>query len=162
VIEIACALKRDGGPRAVRFVLTDGEEAPTYPVQGDFASVALRGSRHEAAHGPRPSAVIVMDFVGQKSLRIPRDPGSDAVLWSRLRAAAARVGAARAFPDAQQGAVLDDHVPFARRGIPAIDLIDFDYPCWQKTCDTLAKLDVRSIDAAGETVLELVRELRRR
>jgi glutaminyl-peptide cyclotransferase len=162
VIEIARALKRDRGGRAVRIVLTDGEEAPTYPVQGDFASVALRGSRHEAETGPRPSAVIVLDFVGQKNLRIPREQGSDAALWARLRAAARRVGVQRVFPDAERGTVLDDHTPFTRLGIPAIDLIDFDYPCWQKPCDTLDKLDVRSIDAAGEAVLELVRELRRR
>ena len=162
VIELARALKRDHGRRAVRFVLTDGEEPPTFPVQGDFYSVALRGSRHEAETGPRPSAVIVLDFVGQKNLRIPHEPGSDSELWARLRAAAKRVGVARVFPDEDQGTVLDDHTPFARRGIPAIDLIDFDYPCWQKPCDTVDKLDVRSIDAAGEAVLELVRELRRR
>src|SRR4051794_36196771 len=162
VIELARALKRDRGGRAVRIVLTDGEEAPTYPVQGDFFSVALRGSRHEADHGPAPSAVIVLDFVGQKNLRIPREQGSDAALWARLRAAATRVGVGRVFPDAERGTVLDDHTPFTRRGIPAIDLIDFDYACWQKPCDTLDKLSTRSIDAYGEAVLQLVRELRRR
>jgi glutaminyl-peptide cyclotransferase len=162
VIELARALKRYPGGRPVRFVLTDGEEAPTYPVQGDFTSVALRGSRHEAASGPRPSAVIVLDFVGQKNLRIPREQGSDPALWARLRAAAKRVGVARVFPNEERGVVFDDHTPFARRGIPAIDLIDFDYPCWQKPCDTVDKLDARSIDASGEAVLELVRELRRR
>lgn len=162
VIELARALKRYPGGRPVRFVLTDGEEAPTYPVQGDFYSVALRGSKHEAAHGPRASAVIVLDFVGQKGLRIQHEPNSDAALWSQLRAAAKQVGVASTFPGGEQGAVLDDHVPFVKRGIPAIDLIDFDYPCWQKTCDTLDKLSTASIDASGETVLQLVRQLRRR
>jgi glutaminyl-peptide cyclotransferase len=162
VIELARALKRFPGGRPVRFVLTDGEEAPTYPVQGDFYSVALRGSKHEAASGPRPSAVIVLDFVGQKGLRIPYEPNSDKALWAKLRAAAKQVGVASTFPDSSQGAVLDDHIPFVRRGITAIDLIDFDYPCWQKTCDTLDKLSVSSIDASGEAVLQLVRGLRRR
>jgi hypothetical protein len=55
---------------------------------------------------------------------------------------------------------MDDHTPFVRRGIPSIDLIDFDYPCWQKPCDTMDKLSTRSLDASGETVLELVRTLR--
>jgi glutaminyl-peptide cyclotransferase len=58
--------------------------------------------------------------------------------------------------------VLDDHTPFLRAGIPAIDLIDFDYACWQKPCDTMAQVSKASMDAAGEAVLELVRELRRR
>ena len=146
----------------MRFVLTDGEEAPTYPVQGDFYTVALRGSKHEAAHGPRPRTVIVMDFVGQKGLSIEHEANSDGDLWAQLRAAARRVGKQSAFPDEERGGVLDDHIPFVRRGIPAIDLIDFDYDCWQKVCDTLDKLSVRSIDASGESVLELIRELRRR
>jgi hypothetical protein len=161
VIEIARALRaQDAGGRAVRFLLTDGEEAPEYPVRGDFATQGLRGSR-AAARTLRPKAVVVMDFVANRDLRIPREAGSDASLWQRLRAAAARVGAGWAFPDATRPEVLDDHTPFARRGIPAIDLIDFDYPCWQRTCDTMARLSLRSLDAAGEAVLELMRELRR-
>lgn len=163
VIEIARALRHSGrGGRPVRYILTDGEEAPTYPVQGDFYSQGLRGSRAAAARPPRPSAVVVLDFVGQKGLRITHEPNSDPELWARLRAAAGRVGVGAVFPPGTQSEVLDDHTPFVRRGIPAIDLIDFDYACWQKPCDTLDKLSVRSMDAAGEAVFELVRELRRR
>jgi peptidase M28-like protein len=162
VLEIARALRREkGGGRPVRFLLTDGEEAPDYPVSGDFYPQGLRGSRAAAAKPPRPSAVIVLDFVGQKGLRILHESGSDVTLWAKLRAAAARAGVGAVFPNEEQNEVLDDHTPYARRGIPAIDLIDFDYPCWQKTCDTLDKLSPRSMDAAGEAVVELVRELRR-
>jgi hypothetical protein len=162
VIEIARWLRRhDDGGRPVRFLLTDGEEAPTYPVQGDFYEQGVRGSRAAAARPPRPSAVVVLDFVGQKGLRIPRETNSDPVLWERLRSAARKVGVGAVFPDAAQNEVLDDHTAFVRRGVPAIDLIDFDYPCWQKPCDTLDKLSVRSMDAAGEAVVELVRQLRR-
>jgi len=161
VMEIARDLKADHRPgrRPVQFLLTDGEEAPTYPVQGDFFSQGLRGSRF-AAHSTRATDVIAMDFVGQRRLRIPREAGSDAGLWAKLRAAAGRAGRQSTFPSGARPEVLDDHTPFARRGIRAIDLIDFDYPCWQKPCDTLDKLDEQSIAAAGETVLELVRTLR--
>lgn len=162
VVEIARALERDhprAGARPVRFLLTDGEEAPTYPVSGDFTTQGLRGSR-AAAKTITPSSVIVMDFVGQKDLRIPRELGSDAELWGKLRAVAQRIGTIRVFPDTTRGVVLDDHTPFTARGIPGIDLIDFSYPCWQRTCDTLDKLSVRSLDASGETVLELIRTLR--
>jgi glutaminyl-peptide cyclotransferase len=163
VVEIARSLRREHAPagaRAVRFLLTDGEEAPRYPP-ADFVDEGLRGSRFAAARAPRPSSVIVLDFVGQRRLRIPREANSNAALWARLRAAARRVGTTAVFPAAIRTPILDDHVPFARRGIPAIDLIDFDYACWQKPCDTLDKLSVPSIDAAGETVLDLVRALRR-
>jgi glutaminyl-peptide cyclotransferase len=161
VIEIARALKRDQRPtdRPVQFLLTDGEEPPTWPPEGTFTDVGLRGSTHAAATMD-PGEVIVLDFVAQKGLSIPREQGSDPELWAQLRAAAQRVGAARVFPDAERGTITDDHTPFAGRGIPAIDLIDFDYPCWQKPCDTMDKLSRRSLDASGETVVELVRTLR--
>ena len=160
ILELARTLRHDPRGRPVRFVLTDGEEAPTYPVQGSFYRQGLRGSRYAAAHPPRPAAVIVLDFVAQKGLRLVHEPGSDAALWGRLRAAAEKVGVGAVFPPGDQNEVLDDHTPFARRGVPAIDLIDFHYPCWQKPCDTLDKLSTRSLDAAGEAVLELVRTLR--
>ncbi|MEZ5121326.1 MAG: M28 family peptidase [Solirubrobacterales bacterium] len=160
VMELARTLRRHPprSGRPVHFLLTDGEEAPEYPPKGDFYEEGLRGSKF-AARTSRAGQVIVLDFVAQKDLRIPRELGSDAGLWRELRAAARRVGVARVFPDATRGEILDDHTPFARRGIPAIDLIDFDYPCWQQPCDTMDKLDVRSLDAAGETVAELVRTL---
>jgi len=55
----------------------------------------------------------------------------------------------------------DDHTPFAAAGIAAIDLIDFDYPYWHTTADTPDKLSVRSLDAVGEAVLELLSPARR-
>jgi len=163
VIEIARVLARTQRPgdRAITFLLTDGEEAPELPVRGDFTEVALRGSRF-AAETMEPRWVIVLDFIAQKGLRIEHEAGSAPALWARLRAAARRVGTQKVFPDVTRSEIFDDHTPFARRGIPAIDLIDFDYPCWNQPCDTLDKLSVRSLDAAGETVLELIRELRRR
>jgi len=163
VAELARRLRpsRSGAP--VVFLLTDGEEAPDYPPK-DFAASALRGSKAAAAGplGRTAREVIVLDFIGQHGLRIRREQNSDAALWSRLRAAAAAVGVAAVFPHATQGAILDDHVPFRERGIPSIDLIDFDYPCWQRSCDTLDKLSAASIDATGETVMELLRRERTR
>jgi glutaminyl-peptide cyclotransferase len=138
-------------------LLTDGEEAPDYPP-ADFAATALRGSKAAAAGplGRSAREVIVLDFVGQRGLRIRREAGSDGALWARLRAAAGAVGVGAVFPGGTRGAILDDHVPFRDRGIPAIDLIDFDYPSWQRTCDTLDRLSAASNDATGETLMELL------
>jgi len=161
VIELARALRRDGAAgRPVQFLLTDGEEAPDHPPAGSFYDEGLRGSK-AAAQTMDPGEVIVLDFIGQEGLRLPRELGSDPELWARLRAAARRAGVERVFPRSTRPEILDDHTPFVRRGIPSIDLIDFDYDCWHKPCDTLDKLSVSSVDAAGEAVLELIRELRR-
>ena len=56
-------------------------------------------------------------------------------------------------------AVQDDHLPFLRVGVPAIDLIDFDFPCWHRTCDDLGAVSERSLDVTGEAVLELIRRI---
>jgi glutaminyl-peptide cyclotransferase len=164
VIEIARDLAGDAGrpgQRAVRFVLFDGEEAPSGFT--DFAAQGLRGSRaYVRAHASTTGEMILLDFIGNRELRIPREAASDPRLWSRLRSAAQAVGAAGAFPAAVGGEILDDQIPFAQAGIAAIDLIDFSYPCWQKPCDTLAEISQTSLDEAGRTVLALVREERGR
>ncbi len=67
------------------------------------------------------------------------------------------VGSGAAFPDEKQGTVHDDHTPFVRRGVPSIDLIDFNFPCWHKTCDDLSAVSKKSLDMSGEAVLEFLR-----
>jgi glutaminyl-peptide cyclotransferase len=161
VIELARALhrlKRPAGAPEIRFVLFDGEEATD---DRRFLQTGVRGSRAYAArHAGEIKAMILLDFVAEKgAMRIPREAGSDKRLWARLRAAAQRVGAAAAFPPRDVGTILDDHTPFAQRGIPAIDLIDFTFPCWHKACDDLSAVSERSLDLSGETVLELLRTL---
>ena len=71
-------------------------------------------------------------------MRIRREANSDAGLWAELRRAAARVGAAAAFPPGTGAGITDDHVPFLRRGVPAIDLIEWPYRCWHRPCDDLS------------------------
>ena len=44
-----------------------------------------------------------------------------------------------------------------RRGVPSIDLIDFNFPCWHKTCDDLTAVSKTSLDKSGEAVLEFLR-----
>ena len=97
------------------------------------------------------------DFVADRDLSIPREAGSDAALWGRLRRAAAAVGAGSVFPAATAPAVLDDHTPFLRAGIPAVDLIDWSYAYKDTVKDTYDKLSANSVDAVGETITELIR-----
>jgi glutaminyl-peptide cyclotransferase len=103
--------------------------------------------------------MVLLDFVGDRRLTLRREANSDPGIWRRLRAAAGRVGAGRAFPSGTSGGVLDDHIPFIRRGVPAIDLIDFEFACFHKRCDDMSAVSKRSVDAVGETVYELLRGL---
>ena len=157
VTELARTVKRP--KHTIHFVLFDGEESPRGSDDARFAEEGLRGSKVAARRFRRARAMINLDFVADKRLRIPREDLSNVRLWGRLRAAARRVGAARSFPDETQGAIQDDHLPFLRVGVPAIDLIDFDFSCWHRRCDDLSAVSERSLDASGETVLELIRTL---
>jgi glutaminyl-peptide cyclotransferase len=77
----------------------------------------------------------------------------------RLRAAATRVGTTRNFPSRPVVEVLDDHVPFAQAGVRTLPLVDLEYACWHRECDDLDAVSKASLNAAGETVLELLRTL---
>ena len=52
--------------------------------------------------------------------------------------------------------MLDDHTPFLEAGIPAVDMIDFDYPYWHTTADTPDKVSAESLEAIGLTLQEWV------
>jgi glutaminyl-peptide cyclotransferase len=157
VTQLARTLPR---PRhTIRFVLFDGEESPRGTPDGDFQEEGLRGSKVAAREFRDARAMVLLDFVGDRRLRIPREELSRPGLWRRLRAAAQRVGAGRVFPPETSAGVADDHLPFLRVGVPAIDLIDFDFPCWHRRCDDLSAVSERSVDAVGETVYQLLRTL---
>lgn len=148
--------------REVVFVLFDGEEpAAGLPEEvEDFYSEGLRGSRaYVAAHPGETGQMILLDYVGNEGLRLPREATSTASLWERLRRAADAVGAAEHFPDEVGPAITDDHTPFLRAGVPAIDLIDWSYP-GHDLRDGLDRISIQSLDAVGETVVQLVEELR--
>jgi glutaminyl-peptide cyclotransferase len=157
VAELARTIRR---PRhAVRFVFFDGEESPRGVPDSQFEEEGLRGSKVAARAFADARAMVLLDFVGDRRLSIPREANSDPGLWRKLRAAARRVGAGRVFPSGTMGAVSDDHIPFLAAGVPSIDLIDFTFPCWHRRCDDMSAVSQRSVDAVGETIYELLRTL---
>src|SRR5919112_1781538 len=160
VIEAARALRRVSSPpgtREVRFALFDGEEpAAGLPEEStDFYQAGLRGSRaYTDLHPGRTAAMILLDYVGNRGLRLPREGSSTPALWADLRAAALDVGAGRFFPAETGTTIVDDHTPFLRAGVPAVDLIDWSYP-GHELSDGINRLSRRSLDAVGETVVRL-------
>ncbi|MEA2311295.1 MAG: glutaminyl-peptide cyclotransferase [Solirubrobacteraceae bacterium] len=165
VVELARDLQRLHRPRgapAITFVLFDGEEpAAGLPEDsGDFYHAGLRGSRaYVEAHRQDASAMVLLDYVAGRGLRLPREGSSTPQLWAQIRAAAAVVSAGAVFPGETQTTILDDHTPFLRAGIPAVDLIDWSYD-GHSNADTLDKLSQRSVAAVGETLVEFARTYR--
>jgi hypothetical protein len=159
LLELARGLK----PRTIRptviWIAFDGEESPGPGDSGNFEETGIRGAKVAARRYRKAEAMILMDFIADKRLKIPREANSDIQLWGKLRTAARRVGAARHFPDETQGAISDDHIPFVERDVPSIDLIDFDFDCWHETCDDLSAVSRESLDVSGETVRQLLASL---
>jgi len=158
---VALRLAREIEPRTIRptlvFVFFDGEESPRGAGPDEFEEKGLRGSKVAARRlADKVDRMVLLDFVGDKKLSIPREAYSSRGLWTRLRAAADRAGVGDTFPPGTAGGVLDDHIPFRQSGVPAIDLIDFDFDCWHRRCDDLSAVSEESLDKVGETMMELL------
>ena len=102
--------------------------------------------------------MVLLDYVGQpRRCGCPREASSDAALWGACARPPRASGVARSFPNTTGVGLFDDHTPFLDAGIPAVDLIDFDYP-WQGHARRHAstRCRPRSLDVVGETVTDLV------
>jgi Zn-dependent M28 family amino/carboxypeptidase len=152
VLEIARALSgRVDGP-SVYLALFDAEEA-----RGERPFQYVRIARAGGAPGVPPldriKSMVLLDMVGDCDLAIPREAGSDAELYESIAAAGDPFGGGTS-------PVLDDHIPFLNAGIPAVDLIDFEFgpenSWWHTTEDTLDKVCPESLDAVGEAVLRVL------
>lgn len=165
VVELARAMKRikrPAGAPELRFVLFDGEEpdAGLPEEQADFYNTGLRGSRAYVAGHPRQTrAMLLLDYVGGRNLTLPREASSDKALWSGIRRAAREVGVGSIFPGRAGLLVEDDHTPFLRAGVPAVDFIDWSYP-GHSLEDSMALISTRALDAVGETLVQYLRTAR--
>jgi Zn-dependent M28 family amino/carboxypeptidase len=157
--------KRNG--YSVWLVWSDGEEAVRQWTETD----SLYGTRHLAERWEKDGtlkkvkALLVMDMIGDADLNIDRETNSTPWLTDLVYEAAERSGVQSHFY-ARAGAIEDDHLPFVKRGVPSIDIIDLDYGynnVFHHTAqDTLDKLSPRSLEIVGNTTLEAIRMIDRR
>jgi len=103
-----------------------------------------------------PAAVIVIDMIGDADLNIYREKNSDSTLTDQIWQTASGLGYANNFIDEEKYNMLDDHTPFLEKGIPAVDIIDFDYPYWHTISDTADKVSPESLAIVGNTLLTWV------
>jgi len=159
LLEIANILKDNPPPVGVDIVFFDGEDAGLY---GDNDSWC-QGSHYYAQNiksESMPSYAILLDFVGDKDLHFPVEalskefaPQIVDLVWSK----AEELGL---YPfDKSPGLqVLDDHLQLIRVGIPAVDIIDFEYPYYHTTEDTPDKCSPESLSIVGTLLLALIYE----
>ena len=164
LLELARTQARVPRKRDLWIVFFDGEEA----VGQWTATDSLYGSRHQAALWAssgflaKIDALINVDMIGDKDLNLQQDLNSSPALVKLIWGVARDLGFAKHFEDAQT-AIEDDHMPFRRRGVEAVDLIDFEYGAlnrfWHTDKDTMDKLSPASLEVVGKVVTETLRRL---
>jgi len=148
LLELARVLDTDQLDRAVWLVFFDAEDRG-YLAGWPFAV----GARHLAAQlTVNPHSVVVVDMVGDAEQNIYFERNSTKALNREIWAAAAELGYADFFIPEVRHFVIDDHIPFLERGIPAVDVIDFDYPYWHSIEDSLDKVAPESLERVGRTL----------
>ncbi len=98
-----------------------------------------------------PQAVVIVDMVGDANLNLYIEANSDPRLAEEIWSQAAELGFTQ-FVTEVRFSLLDDHTPFLEASIPAVDVIDFEYPYWHTTSDTTDKVSPESLQTVGETL----------
>ena len=163
LIELARVLKaRKELPFTIELLFLDGEEA----VVEWSATDSTYGSRHyvEAARqsGALKSirAFILLDMIGDRDLTIRRDPNSTRWLTDVIWATAQKLGHRQFMNDDM--AIEDDHLPFLKAGVPAVDIIDLDYAAWHTPQDTIDAISARSLQIVGDVVVAALPQIEAR
>jgi len=105
-----------------------------------------------------PVYVIIVDMVGDEDQQLYYESNSDPALRAALWQTAADLGFSDQFIPEERHSLLDDHTAFIERGIPAVDIIDFDYPYWHTTEDTLDKVSAASLMRVGRVLEKFLEE----
>ncbi|HVX88462.1 MAG TPA: M28 family peptidase [Gemmatimonadales bacterium] len=160
LLAMADRLKAQAPAIGIDLLFVDGED------YGDFYAPdrpdVLIGARYYADHpvAPLPKYAVLLDMIGDRTLTIPQEgfslsaaPQAVEKIWD----AAARLGYGSTFRAEAGGPITDDHVEFHRVGIPAVDIIDIDYPWWHTKDDTLDKIGQRSLQIVGDVMMYVVR-----
>ena len=147
LLELARVLEAERLPNPVWLVFFDAEDS------GDIAGWDwIVGSRHYAENlTVSPLAVVIVDMVGDADQQLYYEGNSTRALRRRIWATASKLGY-ESFIPVTRHSTFDDHTPFLELGYPAVDIIDFDYPYWHTTEDTVDKLSAVSLERVGRTL----------
>jgi Zn-dependent M28 family amino/carboxypeptidase len=164
VLELGRVLAKSQPAFTIELLFLDGEEA----VNWDWAGTDnTYGSRHYVQAAKQAGtlaglkALILLDMIGDRNLGVRRDTNSTPWLNEVVWASAARLGHSATFQN-DYTTVEDDHIPFLRAGIPAVDIIDLEYAAWHTAQDDLDHVSARSLQIVGDVVLDALPEIEKR
>jgi hypothetical protein len=159
LLALAEQMKRRSPQLGVDIALFDGEDLGTEKNPNGY----FRGSKRYVewrSSEPPPLFVVVLDMVGRKEASFywegnSYEQASNIVLlvWNK-----AKDLGLRQFKSGVKFSISDDHIPFLQNQIPAIDVIDFDFPQWHTHGDVLSTVDPGTLEAVGRVLQSLVSE----
>jgi glutaminyl-peptide cyclotransferase len=152
LLELARTLPEDSVPTWLVFF--DAEDNGNIPDWDWILGSRAFAEEIEVA----PHAVVIVDMIGDADLNIHLERNSDKTIRAEIWSAAESLGYADKFINSEKWNMLDDHTPFLEKGIPAVDIIDFDYPYWHTTQDTPDKVSAESLKAVGDTLSKWIAE----
>jgi glutaminyl-peptide cyclotransferase len=171
LLEIARVLAQKGKPKLTYwFVFFDGEEAfcpewddchnpnPADP-NGELPDNTYGSRRYVAqlidkSELKRVRAMILLDIIGYKNLKLGRPSLSSRWLVDTVWQTGKQLGFGAQFVDSYESVSDDDHAPFLRAGVDALDLIQLNsYPYWHTKEDTLDKISAKSLKIVGDAIL---------
>jgi glutaminyl-peptide cyclotransferase len=145
------------------FIFLDGEEAfiEWSTFDGTYGSRHLARRWKEDGTAGKVRALILLDMIGDKNLKILKEENSTRWLMDLVWDTAIEIGL-RDMLASTPSAVEDDHIPFIDVRIPAVDIIG-NFPAWWHTeGDTLDKISASSMEKVGKLVLDVLPRLERR
>jgi len=150
LLELARVLRWDETQGAIWLYFFDAEDS------GNIAGWPwVLGSSHAAQSLPRDTrveAMVLLDMVGDRDQQFYWEGNSDPGLRAEVWLQSVQLGYGPYFIPRVKYSLTDDHVPFVQRGIPAVDVVDFDYPYWHTTEDTADKVAPESLTRVGRVI----------
>ncbi|MBM3328915.1 MAG: M28 family peptidase [Calditrichaeota bacterium] len=158
LLEVSRLVGANPPPRPIIIAFFDGEDLGREGHNDEYAL----GSKFWASHPvpEMPAEAILLDMIGDADLEIPVEFFSERYaphLRRRLWQLARELDLP-AFVERPGPPVEDDHLPLIRAGIPAVDLIDFDYPYWHTLADTPDKCSPASLGQVGRLLVHYIYE----
>lgn len=167
LLELMRALKNEKLPYSVCFILFDLEDdgnlfysggnslIETDWIQGSIAFVNEIILKDKTLSKEKIKFGILLDMVGGKNAQFKYESFAYAYypnIYEKIWQFAKDLGYRNYFIKEHYGTITDDHTPFLIERIPFIDIIDMGYKYHHTLEDTIDKIDIKTIEAVGNTV----------
>jgi glutaminyl-peptide cyclotransferase len=155
LIELARVLKPRANAFTIELIFFDGEEAmlKEWGVSDHtYGSQYYVDSARKAGTLPALKALLLVDMIADRSPRFMREANSTPWLTDIIWSSAQKLGHGSIFVN-ESIPIEDDHIPFLKAGVQAVDIIDLDYPAWHTPADTLDQTSARTMQVVGDVVV---------